>query len=98
MGIIYHIIVKDSFAVYFKEGETMNLQQGDDNYVDVSRKIFHWEAFWGIVIRGLNHMLLICMTFVSFKYATLAQINQGVIASLFTSGVIFTSVLFYFIY
>ena len=76
----------------------MNLQQGDDNYADVSRKIFHWEAFWGIVIRGLNHMLLICMTFVSFKYATLAQINQGVIASLFTSGVIFTSVLFYFIY
>lgn len=43
-------------------------------------------------------MLLICMTFVSFKYAALAQINQGVIASLFTSGVIFTSVLFYFIY
>lgn len=43
-------------------------------------------------------MLLICMTFVSFKYAALAGINQGVIASIFTSGVIFTSVLFYFIY
>ena len=43
-------------------------------------------------------MLLICMTFVSFKYAALAEINQGVIASLFTSGVIFTSILFYYIY
>ena len=43
-------------------------------------------------------MLLICLTFISFKYAEMADINQGVIASLFTSGVIFTSILFYFIY
>lgn len=43
-------------------------------------------------------MLLICLTFISFKYAAMAQINQGVIASLFTSGVIFTSILFYFLY
>ena len=28
----------------------------------------------------------------------MADINQGVIASLFTSGVIFTSILFYFVY
>jgi len=43
-------------------------------------------------------MMLITLTFLSFKYAAMAQINQGVIASLFTSGVIFTSVLFYFVY
>ena len=43
-------------------------------------------------------MLLICLTFISFKYAEMADINQGVIASLFTSGVIFTSILFYFVY
>lgn len=34
----------------------------------------------------------------AFRFASFADINQGVIASLFTSGVIFTSILFYFIY
>ena len=43
-------------------------------------------------------MLLICLTLISFKYAAIAQINQGVIGSLFTLGVIFTSILFYFLY
>ena len=43
-------------------------------------------------------MVLITLTFLAFKYAAMAEVNQGVIASLFTSGVIFTSILFYFIY
>lgn len=84
MGVVYHIFVKDSTAIYY----TVRRQQ----------KVFNWNTFLGILIRGLNHMFLIFLTFVSFRYAALAEINQGVIASLFTSGVIFTSILFYFIY
>ena len=108
MGIIYHSVVKDSLGVYYRPTLEPNTtvdfdvdNEKDDNFVapgeETIRK-FNWQAFRGVFIRGINHMLLICMTFVSFKYAALAQINQGVIASLFTSGVIFTSVLFYFIY
>ena len=57
-----------------------------------------WHAISGIVMRGLNHLALICAAFLSLEYASLAEINIGVISSLYTSGVIFTSILFYFIY
>ena len=95
MAIIYHIVVKNSMQIYIKVNET---EVTDDSFVRAQAKSFHWAAFWGIVIRGLNHMMLITLTFLAFKYAAMAEINQGVIASLFTSGVIFTSVLFYFVY
>ena len=58
----------------------------------------NWPAILGIVIRGVNHAVLICITFLSLEYASLANVNVGVIASLFTSGVVFTAILFYFVY
>lgn len=116
MSLIYHIVVKDSMAVYFTTNDKAARHQGQEEEqhsrpseqaadgfqaaegLSGGQRRFNWPAFWGVFIRGINHMLLICMTFVAFKYAALAQINQGVIASLFTSGVIFTSALFFCIY
>ena len=57
-----------------------------------------WHAISGIIVRGLNHLALICAAFLSLEYASLAGVNIGVISSLYTSGVIFTSILFYFVY
>ena len=42
--------------------------------------------------------MVITVTFMAFKFADYAQVNQGVIASLFTSGVVFTTLLFWLVY
>ena len=56
------------------------------------------EAIGGLFLRGLNHIALINVTFMAFKHADLARVNQGVIAGLFTSGVVFTSIAFWLVY
>lgn len=56
------------------------------------------KAILGIVIRGTNHLFIIIFTTVCFQYADIARVNKGVIASLFTSGIIFTSINFSYIY
>jgi drug/metabolite transporter (DMT)-like permease len=58
----------------------------------------NWLAVKGVLIRGINHGLLIVCTLQCFEYANLAQVNPGVIASVFTSGVFFTALAFYFVY
>ena len=52
----------------------------------------------GLLVRGANHLALIQVTFLAFEYADLAKVNQGVIAGLFTSGVVFCTVLFWLVY
>ena len=42
-------------------------------------------------------MCLACLAF-SFRYADSANLNKGVIVSLLTSAVVYTAVLFYFLY
>ena len=55
-------------------------------------------AVGGLLLRGLNHIALISVTFMAFKHADSAHVNQGVIAGLFTSGVVFTTIFFWLIY
>ena len=55
-------------------------------------------AVGGLLLRGLNHIALISVTFMAFKHADSAHENQGVIAGLFTSGVVFTTIFFWLIY
>ena len=63
-----------------------------------TREKVNWQALGGIAIRGTNHGVLILATFYCFMYATLAGVNLGVIASIFTSGVFFTAFAFYLVY
>lgn len=58
----------------------------------------NWPAWVGIGCRGVNHLMLIVMTAFAFTYAAKGGINIGIIASLFTIGVFFTAVIFYFTY
>jgi drug/metabolite transporter (DMT)-like permease len=50
------------------------------------------------LIRGLNHVTILFCTCLSFDYAGKANINKGVIASLYTSSIVFTSVVFRVVY
>lgn len=52
----------------------------------------------GILVLGLFHFVRILCSFIAFKFADEAQVNQGVIASLFTTGVMFTTLTFWRIY
>lgn len=79
MGLVYHLSVKDSFSVYWKQEESSlneaTTSLNPDSYQSASPRKFHWAAFWGILIRGLNHMVLITLTFLAFKYAAMAHVN-----------------------
>lgn len=47
---------------------------------------------------GVNTFMRIMFIFMAFRYAMLAELNQGVIAGLFTSSVTFTTLLFWKVY
>lgn len=52
----------------------------------------------GVILRGMNHIGAILLLVTSFYFGSLAHVNQGVVAGLFTSSVVFTAILFYFVY
>jgi len=56
------------------------------------------QAKLGVFVRGVVHITLLVMTVMAFRYADLANVNQGVIAGLFTSGVAFSSLFFWLIW
>ena len=58
----------------------------------------NWSAISGILIRGSQHLTLICFSYLSLHYANLAGISTGVITSLYTSGIIFVAILYYVVY
>ena len=51
-----------------------------------------------MMVIGVNHFARIACIFMAFRYADFAHLNQGVIAGLFTSGVAFTTLLFWILY
>lgn len=51
-----------------------------------------------VMLRALTHFGLMIVTFSAFHFADRAQINQGVISALFTSGVAFSAILFFFVF
>ena len=56
------------------------------------------NALWGVLLRGMNHVAILFCTCVSFDYAGKANVNKGVIASLYTCSIVFTSVVFRVVY
>jgi drug/metabolite transporter (DMT)-like permease len=55
-------------------------------------------AVTGVLLRGMNHLILNVIIFAAFNFANKASINQGVISSLFNSSIIFTSIIFCLLY
>ena len=58
----------------------------------------NWPAISGILIRASQHLTLICFSYLSLYFASLAGISTGVITSLYTSGIIFVAILYYFVF
>jgi hypothetical protein len=56
------------------------------------------HALWGVIFRGLVQAgIFFCMA-TCFSYADKVNVNKGVIASLFTSTIVFTSLIFRVVY
>ena len=94
MGILYHLYLCCSRLIASLEGN----KQEKSVYHNEQTDGINWGAVLGVTIRGLTHWTLICCTCWSFEFSAYANVNQGVIASLFTSGVVFTALLFYLVY
>jgi drug/metabolite transporter (DMT)-like permease len=63
-----------------------------DFYKNKPKRVF------GIVLRALIHIVAILLNTIGFWYASLAHINQGIIAGLLSSNIMFTSILFRIFY
>ena len=53
---------------------------------------------FGLVIRTILNFCFQSSIILAFKYATLAEMNQGVVTSLFSTYCVFTSLIFYFLF
>ena len=56
------------------------------------------EAIVGSLYLGGCHVFRILFIFMAFRFAHFANLNKGVIAGIFTSGVMFTTLLFWRVY
>ena len=56
------------------------------------------EALKAITYIGINHFVRVLCIFMAFRFAHFANANHGVIAGIFTSGVMFTTLVFWRIY
>lgn len=50
------------------------------------------------MLRAFVNLAVLYGVFYSLEFASKANINQGVIASLFSSSIVFTAIIFYFLY
>ena len=55
-------------------------------------------ALIGVIIRGFSNFALTTVILLSFKFAGMAQMNAGVIASVLTTAVFFTVIVFGVVY
>ena len=61
-------------------------------------KIDGLKRIRGLLLRASNHLATIWLGCMAFTYAGRAHINQGVIAGLYASSILFTAIIFYFVY
>lgn len=59
---------------------------------------FNWTKALGPLLRGCVQILIFFSVVFTMQYAYLAQVNQGVISSLFTTSIVFSAIIFYFKY
>lgn len=66
-------------------------------YVRVSTNELDWRRVVAPIIKALVGLLFQIMIFLSFNFASKSSnnMNSGVVSSLFTSNVVFTSIFFY---
>ena len=56
------------------------------------------KALFGVLFRGCNHIIMMVCCIMSFIYADAAHINQGVIAGLYVTSIVFTTIVFKIVY
>jgi drug/metabolite transporter (DMT)-like permease len=88
-GIFAHKLHKKT-GVYWSKEHSM--------YFHKQTKRLRWEAILGPICRGFMLLLIFFLIFFSLKYAHLAKVNQGVIGSIYSTSIIFSALLFFFIY
>ena len=71
----------------------------------IAYRLTSWEkvplrgkALVGVVLRGVINAIIYCLNFAAFSVGQQAGLNIGVIASVLTTAIFFTIILFYFFY
>lgn len=60
--------------------------------------IFSYERLFWSISRGICSILMQGFIIMSFEYAVKAQMNPGIVASIFATNLIFTMAFFLFVY
>ena len=92
--IIYHlvtaIIQKGKSGTYWSKEESL--------YFDKSSKLFRKDRAMGPLFRGIVQICIFFSMFLTLEASHQADINQGIISSLFSTSIIFSSLLFYLLF
>lgn len=60
--------------------------------------IFSTERFFWSISRGIMQILMQGTIILSFEYAVKTGINPGIVASIFAVNLVFTLIVFFFVY
>lgn len=73
---------------------------GDQDDLALAEEVpkFSKRRFLVPILRGFQMIALLNMILTAFYFGSLAQINSGILASIFVTGVVFTIIIFYFKY
>ncbi|CDW80993.1 UNKNOWN [Stylonychia lemnae] len=67
-------------------------------YYDVHTDKFRFSYLLGPILRGIVQVAVFFSVFITMEFAFKAGVNQGIIASLFSTSIIMSAVIFYFLY
>lgn len=92
--ILYH-----SFIGYHNRELTGSLWNKETStYYDVHTGKIELSRLMGPISRGIIQVATFFAVFLTMEFAFKAGVNQGIIASLFSTSIVFSSILFYFLY
>lgn len=92
--LIYHIVI--GVQNHQITGEFWNKETS--TYFEIHSTKFMFSYLLGPILRGIVQVAVFFSVFLTMGFAFKAGVNQGIIASLFSTSIVFSAGLFYFLY
>lgn len=96
--LIYFIVFYTVGFVKAKYNNKTFWRWKDSNFRNPRTNGFHWLNFIGLCVYSINTILAGFAVVFTFKFAMLADMNQGILTTLFGLAAIFSSIIAYFIF
>lgn len=97
-SLLYAIIYFSAMHYqHFKNGKNYGSWE-HSNFRNSETGGFHWFNFFGVIWYIINLILSGVLVIFAYKYAILADINQGILSTLFALAALFSAIIAYFVF